>query len=90
MRITKPERVVEVCDICHGEGFLKTCPVCGKQFCLVCEGIMAGCWVGPDVCQRCSRRSDVREAVELYAKRITPIIRERTAALKALSVESPE
>ncbi len=90
MRITKPERVVEVCDICHEEDFLQTCPVCGKRICLLCRGIMAGCRVSPRVCKECSERPDVQSVVQGHADLITPIIRQRSAALKALPAEFPQ
>ncbi len=90
MKVLKPEREVEVCDTCQHEGFLQVCLVCGKQFCMSCHGIIAGCWVSPNVCRGCSRRADVLKVVGLYAKQITPIIAERRAALEALPAESPE
>ena len=88
MRITKPEREIEVCDRCQREGFLKTCPVCGAQFCLSCEGHVAMCWVSLGVCRACGGRKDVLALAARYAAKITPIIRARLAALEALPKEA--
>lgn len=87
MKIHKPEREVEVCDRCHREGFLQECLVCGGQYCLTCDAIMAGCWVSPRVCRRCGGRPDVQRVVTEAAERITPIIEERRASLSALPKE---
>lgn len=84
MKIKKPAEEIEVCDHCQRGGYLETCIVCGRQHCLSCQGIIAGCWVGPKVCKECDDREDVRRVVARYAEQITPIIRKRTAALKRL------
>ena len=84
MKVTLPAEDIEVCDRCRRDGYLQQCPVCGGQFCLTCHGIIAGCWVDPDVCRGCARRPDVQAVVERHAAAITPIIKRRTADLKAL------
>jgi hypothetical protein len=40
METTIPEKKIHVCDFCHDrrESYLQTCIVCGKEFCLICEG----------------------------------------------------
>ena len=90
MKVKQPAREVDVCDRCHREGFLQECHVCGAQFCLTCRGIMAGCWVSPDVCRDCSKRPDVQDVVERHTAQIAPIIKARTGELQALPAELPK
>jgi non-ribosomal peptide synthetase component E (peptide arylation enzyme) len=88
MKITRPEEEVEVCDFCQRTGYLQTCCVCKRQYCLCCQSCIGGCWIGPKVCKACSKREDVLAVVEGHAKQITPIIRARTAALEQLPEEA--
>ena len=77
---------MEVCDICRRDYVLTTCRVCGRQFCLMCDALIPGCWVKPEVCKLCGKREDVQAVVQRYAKRITPIIKQRETALARLPV----
>jgi hypothetical protein len=84
MKITKPAEEIEVCDHCQRGGYLQTCIVCERQYCLLCHTTIIGCWVDTQICKGCSVRDDVKRVVARYAKQITPIIKKRTAALKRL------
>jgi hypothetical protein len=84
MKRTLPAKEVEVCDICHHDGFLMQCNICNGMFCRSCEGHISGCWVGPMVCRTCAHREDVQEVVRKHADEITPIIERRTKALCSL------
>lgn len=84
MKITKPAEMVEVCDRCQCAGYLETCIVCGKQYCLSCRGMIAGCWVSPDICRSCAEREDVITVVKTSATMITPIIQNRDKKLRCL------
>ena len=85
MKIKKPAEEVEVCDFDQRGGYLTTCIVCGRRYCLTCGGMIAGCWVQPDICRECDDREDVRRVVAQYSAQITPIIKKERAALKRLS-----
>lgn len=87
MKVTIPEKEVEICDFCRREGTLQECPVCGKSYCLICHGTIPGCWVGPHVCKECAKREDVRRVVGRYADQLTPILKKRKTALKRLPKE---
>lgn len=89
MKIKQPEKEIEVCDLCQYEGVLRTCIVCGHEYCYTCECIIGGCWVRPTVCRICGNRDDVEKVVRAFADQITPIIAARTEALKALPKEAP-
>lgn len=83
MKINKPAEEVEICDFCRREiGILQTCPVCRKQYCLTCEGCVAGSWGFLDICRECSDREDVVAIALKYADQITPIIKERQTELE--------
>jgi len=84
VKIQKPAAEIEVCDICHREGYLQTCLVCRARYCMAHRAIIAGCWVGVFACINCQDRDDVREIVERHAAQITPIIEARRAELAGL------
>ncbi len=77
MKTTVPAKEVEVCDVCHREStFLSTCLFCGKDYCLVCKGIMAGCIHPVDVCRSCDEDTVLRGIVAKHA----PIIKQAIVA----------
>ena len=85
MKKTIPRRTAEVCDLCQNEHtYLQRCPVCNREFCLACQGLVGGCWVSLAVCRECSKRDDVKRVSDRYAAEITPIIKRRLRALKRL------
>lgn len=84
MKTTIPEKTVDVCDFCHREGYLETCDVCGRQFCLIDNGIVAGSYGSMDICKECARRDDVHKVCERYAKQLKPIYKRRMTALRRL------
>lgn len=78
-------REIEVCDFCKDEKTaLWTCPVCHRQFCISCEGIIGGCVIQPDVCKKCARREDVNAIVDSYVEKLRPILDRRKEELAAL------
>ena len=84
MRITKPAEIVEVCDFCQRSDLLATCHVCGREFCLSCRGHVIASWGFIVLCRECAEREDVFQVCNCYAEQLTPIFRERIAALKRL------
>jgi len=84
MKKTFLRKTIEVCDFCERPGFLQTCPVCNRQFCLTCRGIVGQCWVDLVICRGCEKREDVQRVSDKYAAEITPIIKRRLRALKRL------
>lgn len=86
MKITIPAKVKEVCDICHGDGFLQTCLTCKGRYCLTCDAIMAGCVHEVDVCRKCSDRQDVQILVKRWAPRISAVIKKRDNQLRHLPI----
>ena len=87
MIITRPATTDEVCDFCQNGGYLQTCLVCGKRYCLTHQSLISGCWVQLNVCRDCSKREDVCRIVHDYAAKITPIIKHRSAALERLQAK---
>ena len=85
MRVKVPAMETVVCDYCHRSGYLETCPVCKKEFCISCKGMMFGCFVNPDVCDTCSKREDVKAVIAQAAKNIAPIIQKRSQDLNELA-----
>lgn len=88
MKITQPAKEIEVCDRCRSDGYLQQCIVCGKMYCLTCKALIMGCWVEPNVGKCCQDREDVLEIVARFSEQITPIIRARSEALKALNANA--
>ena len=84
MRVLKPSDMVDVCDFCKREGFLVTCDVCEREFCLTCEGTVGQSWGFTRLCRECASREDVQEICRKYADQLTPIYQKRKAALKRL------
>lgn len=84
MKVTVPEKTVEVCDCCNREGFLQTCEVCQIAYCLTCEGLVIGSGGFTRLCRKCSERDEVKALCERYAEQLRPIYRKRSAALKRL------
>ncbi len=84
-KIVKPETEVSVCDVCHREtGYLSKCLVCGGEYCISCEAILAGCMMSMRVCRTCSKRDDVDAVSKKFAPRFVRIKNKRMAELKAL------
>ncbi len=84
MKKTIPKKTVNVCDFCQHEGFLETCHVCGRQFCLSHQGIVGQSWGYTTLCHKCSERDDVQDVCCRYAKQLTPLFAERDDRLKRL------
>jgi hypothetical protein len=85
MKIKVPSKTVEVCDICQRQtgGVLTKCVVCYKEYCHLCEAIMAGCVHQPDVCKECAEHPKVKAVVERYAPLLVKLLKQRDRALKA-------
>lgn len=77
MKITVPEKEVEVCDICQREGCLQTCIHCDGRYCLTCNGIMPGCIHKVDVCRKCGKNGIVQAIVEKHVPAITAVLNTR-------------
>ncbi len=85
MKKTIHSHVVECCDLCQrGECLLQTCIVCGRQYCLGCQGTVTDSYGFLDVCCDCADRDDVTAVCETYAERLEPIFQQRDAAVKRL------
>lgn len=84
MKIRIPAKTVEVCYICHHEGFLENCTVCKRKYCIVHESTVAGSYGFTHVCRNCGQRQDVQDVCQRYAERLTPIFNQRQTALKKL------
>ena len=85
MKIQKPATEIEICDLCHRENqFLQICWICGKEFCLACQGRISCSYGFTRICGDCATRRDAIDICERYAKRLTPIFQERDAKLKKL------
>ncbi len=85
MKITIPQKQVEACDICErpvGGSMLTTCVVCGKEYCHLCEAIVAGCVHQPDVCKRCAESDSVRATVHRFSPKISRVLKARDRALR--------
>ena len=85
MKIRVPSKTVTVCDICKRESLVLTaCVVCGKEYCLTCKAIMAGCVHQSDVCRTCGESDLVKAVVERYVKPLITLLKRRDKALSAL------
>lgn len=84
MKVLRPAEEREVCDLCGADAYLQQCTVCGKMFCLVCDGVVPASWNFTTLCKRCADREDVQKCCEEYAKRLTPIFKAREVALRKL------
>ncbi len=85
MKMKTPAKEVEVCDFCRQEGYLTECHVCGRQFCLVDDGTVAGSFGFTKLCRECSGRDDVRSICTRHAEKLAPIYAARDNELKKLS-----
>lgn len=91
MKQRVPAKMVLVCDICHRQdGYLTKCLVCGREYCLLCRGIISGCMIMPDICRECDDKPEVKTLVDKYADKIVPIVRQRDAALKRLGEKTSQ
>lgn len=84
MKVTIAETTKHVCDLCSRGGYLETCRVCGREFCLTCQGMVNGSWGFTTLCRTCAECDDVQKICERYATKLTPIFKNRDAALKRL------
>lgn len=75
---------VEVCDLCHQKGFLQSCDVCGREFCLTHEGHVGQTWGFTQICCECAEREDVVAVCRKFAEKLTPIFTARDKVLKRL------
>jgi hypothetical protein len=58
----KINKEVEVCDFCQREGFLTTCVVCRKKYCIMCNGIGYNPY-DQNICKCCIKREDVEKVI---------------------------
>lgn len=78
-----PSRIIEVCDICNREEkILYKCIVCGKDYCMLCEAIIAGCIHKVTICKNCSKDEYVKEVISKYAKMLSFVLDDRDKELK--------
>ena len=85
MKKIKPKEEVTICDICHREAIIiSKCPVCGCDYCLICDAIIGGCIHKIDICRKCGKREDVQEISKKYAPKIARVILARSKELKNL------
>ena len=87
MKLKIPAQVKEVCDFCQRDGVLRTCLVCGKEFCLSCQSMIAGCMVRPKICKECDDRKDVQAIVSRYGWKISAVRDKRDAELRRLAAK---
>lgn len=89
MRKTIPEHEIKICDVCHRESnYLDTCPVCGREYCIVCEAIISGCIHKVEVCRMCGDMHEVMDIAERFAPKIKAVLLEREAELAKLNPHS--
>ncbi len=79
-----PAHQIEVCDICHRDGYLQKCIVCQGQYCISHGGTVMGSYGFVDCCTDCARRDDVNKICSKYSKKLTVIYKERQTALRKL------
>lgn len=84
MKQTLPAKEIEVCDICHREGYLEVCVTCGKQYCITHQATISGSYGFLHLCCKCGKRDDVKEIAEKYSDKLYDIYQERKAAFQAL------
>lgn len=84
MKVTIPEREIEVCDRCNKEGFLDRCHVCGDTYCLTCEGTVAGSGGFTTLCRKCAERDDVKSICDEFARQLSVIYDRRQKKLQSL------
>jgi hypothetical protein len=81
-----PARQVETCDLCNRESTsLTACLVCGREYCFLCEGLISGCIVMPDICRNCARHEPVAKTVLKFSPKIKAVFRLRDRAIKGLA-----
>lgn len=85
MKIKVPAKTEEVCDICHGGGYLQTCKACGCRHCLICDYYLPGCIHKMDVCRKCCDRPEVKALAAKYAPEILRVLKKRDIELAQLS-----
>lgn len=80
-----PEKEVKICDLCEREiNYLTKCKVCSKEYCILCNGAIAGCVHQPDLCNKCCNLNTVQDIVEKYVPDFLKIIRERNKDFEKL------
>ncbi len=86
MKITVPSKEAEACDICEhtmsSRGLLTKCVVCSRDYCHICEAIMCGCMVQPQVCRKCAEIEGVKLVVQDFAVPITALLKQRDKAMR--------
>jgi len=90
MGVRKVVKQMTVCDLCGRECACPSqCDVCERDYCSVCEAIIAGCVHQPDVCRDCGNRKDVNQIVDKAAESLSLIVKERYLGLRALPKKEP-
>ena len=84
MKVNKPAQEVHVCDFCRRDGYVVVCWVCGRDYCLTCDGTVCGSYGFAALCRECACRDDVQAVCDEYANKLKPVFAARDAALKAL------
>lgn len=85
MKITVPQKEVELCDCCSRDGFLQTCKACGGRYCLLCDAYLPGCIHRPDVCRKCCDNEQVKAIADKYAPKLLEILKARDAEFAKVS-----
>ena len=85
MKTTIPAKEVELCDICHRDGYLMTCKACGGRYCLLCDAIITGCVHKLDVCRKCGDSEPVQAIAKKYVPQLVAVLKARDAELAQLS-----
>ena len=79
-----PSKVIEVCDLCQrATAVLTKCESCDRTYCFLCEAIICGCIVKPDICKTCGGNDAILAVVEKYAKPLARIVAQRSVGIKA-------
>jgi hypothetical protein len=87
VKISVPATEVEVCDVCHREGYLQTCIFCGGRYCLLCRGRIPGCIHTVDVCSTCAKDKAVLGIAAKHAPLINAAIMARDAEIVRASLQ---
>lgn len=88
MKITIPEKEIEICDVCQRESSLRldTCLFCGGRYCYTCRAIICGCVHEVDVCRKCDNNPVLLSIVMKHAAIINSAIEARDAEIVSASM----
>jgi hypothetical protein len=62
----KINKTVEVCDFCEKEGWLQTCVVCRRKYCILHKAVIIGDVFSQQICKGCENREDIKKIIKKY------------------------